>query len=247
MTAKYEIYKDVDSKFRFRLKAANNKIVVVSEAYENKTNCINGVNSIQKNCKANVEDKTIGQKINDPKYQIFVDSDLKFRFRLIAPNGQIIGASQAYNTKQSCKNGIEAVQDSCNAELEDLTKKQQTTKSSKEPKKQCELTETTGFAMMPPPNIVESGSTLTFEGWLINRETGEGIKNVKIDIMEHDLSFLPDKILGYGYTEEDGSFTIDWKAHPTDWWDNSVEMYAKFEGKQKCKPTRSANYKIRVV
>ncbi|MEJ2126671.1 MAG: hypothetical protein P8X84_04050, partial [Candidatus Bathyarchaeota archaeon] len=78
----------------------------------------------------------------------------------------------------------------------------------------------------------ESGSVVTFEGWLINNKTGEGIKNAKIDIIEYDRSFLPDKILISGNTAEDGRFSIEWEAHPGDWWDNSVEVYSKFSGKQ---------------
>lgn len=246
MSAKYQIYQDVQEKYRFRLKSANNKIVVVSEAYENKTSCINGVKSIQQNCQANVEDKTLGQKINNPKYEIFVDSDLKFRFNLVAANGQVVGSSEAYNSKQGCKKGIEAVKNSCNAQIVELTTNQDNTVASKEIE-QCEYTETTGIAMMPPPNVVESGSVVTFEGFLINNKTGEGIKNAKIDIIEHDPSFLPDNVLISGSTAEDGSFNIEWKAHPGDWWDNSVEIYSKFSGKQNCKPTRSANYTIKVV
>lgn len=246
MSAKYEIYKDIQEKFRFRLKAANNKVVVVSEGYENKTNCINGVNSIKQNCQVNVQDKTIGQKISDPKYEIFVDSDLKFRFNLVAPNGRIIGSSEAYTSKQGCKKGIEAVKNSCDAKIVDLTPNQQNIVAPKEIE-QCGYTETTGIAMMAPPNVVESGSIVTFEGWLINNKTGEGIKRAKIEIIENDRSFLPDKILISGNTAEDGSFSIDWEAHPGDWWDNSVEIYSKFSGKQKCKPTRSATYKIKVV
>lgn len=246
MSAKYQIYKDIQEKYRFRLKATNNKIVVVSEAYENKTNCINGVKSIQKNCQAPVEDKTLGQKINNPKYEIFVDSDLKFRFNLIAANGQIIGSSEAYSSKQGCKKGIEATKNSCNAQIDDLANNQDNIVAPKKIE-QCEYTEATGIAMMAPPNVVESGSMVTFEGWLINSKTGEGIKNAKIDIREYDRSFLPDNILISGSTAEDGSFNIEWKAHPGDWWDNSVEIYSKFSGKQNCKQTRSANYKIKVV
>ncbi|MCJ7721663.1 DUF1508 domain-containing protein [Candidatus Bathyarchaeota archaeon] len=52
MKAKYQVYKDTAGKFRFRLRAANNKIVAVSEAYERKTSCINGVKSVKKMCLA---------------------------------------------------------------------------------------------------------------------------------------------------------------------------------------------------
>jgi len=247
LKAKYQVYKDIKGKYRFRLKAPNNKIVVVSEAYESKSSCLNGVTSIQKNCKSKVEDKTVGEKLDNPKYEIFVDSDLKFRFNLIAANGEIIGSSEAYSSKQGCKKGIEAVKNSCDAEVEELETTQDRKKIENVAEKQCENTEITGIAMLSPPNVVESGSVVSFEGWLINSKTGEGIKNAIIEILEHDRSFLSDKVLISGTTEEDGSFNINWNAHPADWWDNTVEIYSKFEGKQKCKPSRSANYKIKVV
>ena len=84
LKAKYQVYKDVGGKYRFRLRAANNKIVVVSEAYESKSSCMNGVESVQKNCQSQIEDKTIGgERLPNPKYEIFADADLKFRFNLI--------------------------------------------------------------------------------------------------------------------------------------------------------------------
>ena len=59
LSAKYQVYKDIGGKYRFRLRAANNKILAVSEAYESKAGCINGVQSVKKNCQSQIEDKTI--------------------------------------------------------------------------------------------------------------------------------------------------------------------------------------------
>jgi len=83
----YQVYKDTAGKFRFRLRAANNKIVAVSEAYESKASCINGVKSVQNNCKSKIEDKTIkAEPLQHPKYEVFTDIASKFRFNLSAPN-----------------------------------------------------------------------------------------------------------------------------------------------------------------
>ena len=46
---KFEIYKDKAGEFRFRLKARNGEIVLVSEGYKKKDSCINGVASVIKN------------------------------------------------------------------------------------------------------------------------------------------------------------------------------------------------------
>jgi len=44
-----------------------------------------------------------------PKFEIYKDAAGKFRFRLKAPNGEIIASGEAYESKDSCKNGIESV------------------------------------------------------------------------------------------------------------------------------------------
>lgn len=57
--AKFEIYEDSAGKFRFRLRAANNEIVAVSEAYESKSRCKSGIEAVKENAaKAKVEDLT---------------------------------------------------------------------------------------------------------------------------------------------------------------------------------------------
>jgi uncharacterized protein YegP (UPF0339 family) len=122
MPKKYQLYKDVNGKFRFRLRAENNKIVAVSQVYEQHASCLNGIKSIQMNCKADIEDLTVeGPRIVNPKYQIFYDKSCGYRFHLNAKNGEIIAASEGYETKEGCLNGVNAVKTSCDAEIEDLT------------------------------------------------------------------------------------------------------------------------------
>ena len=58
---------------------------------------------------------------------------------------------------------------------------------------------------------------------------------------------MNDKVLVSGVTGKNGSFNIDWKSYQADWWDDSVEIYARFKGTENYKPIRSANYRIRVV
>jgi uncharacterized protein YegP (UPF0339 family) len=43
------------------------------------------------------------------KFELFADKAGKFRFRLKAANGEIIAVSEAYESKASAKNGIDAV------------------------------------------------------------------------------------------------------------------------------------------
>ncbi|MGD2249682.1 MAG: YegP family protein [Candidatus Methanofastidiosia archaeon] len=44
-----------------------------------------------------------------PKFEVFTDAKGEYRFRLKAPNGEIIAASEGYTTKAGCLNGIESV------------------------------------------------------------------------------------------------------------------------------------------
>jgi len=248
LKAKYQVYRDTAGKFRFRLRAANNKIVAVSEAYERKAGCMNGVKSVQKNCGGPIEDKTIGaETLPHPKYEVFTDAASKYRFNLSAPNGEIIAASEAYETKQNCMNGIEAVQKSCDAEIEDLTITQTVEEAPEVHAEPAIGAVDTALKMSCPPTSVDLNSIVTFEGKLMTSDTSKGVGNAEIDIYERDRSFMSDDVLVSGMTNKDGNFNIDWKAKQQDWWDDSVEVYARFEGDEKHNPSQTDSYRIRVL
>jgi uncharacterized protein YegP (UPF0339 family) len=247
LNAKYQVYKDTEGKFRFRLRAANNKIVAVSEAYERKAGCINGIKSVQKNCGAHVEDKTAGaEPLTHPKYEVFMDAASKYRFNLSASNGEIIAASEGYETKQNCMNGIEAVQRSCDAEIEDLTVEQ------KEPETvaMVEPAEDAGESHLElycPPTSVNWNTIVTFEGKLTNKDTGKPVAGAEVGIWEKDRSFMGDNLLVSGMTKDDGTYSIDWKAKQQDWWDDSVEVFAWFAGTGNYTASKTEPRKIRVL
>jgi len=120
MPPKFQMFKDAAEKFRFRILAENGEIVAASEAYEAYANCIKGINSVKKNCASEIEDLTINdRKVLHPKYQIFKDAAEKYRFHLKASNGEIIAASEGYETKDSALTGINVVKRSDNAEIDD--------------------------------------------------------------------------------------------------------------------------------
>ena len=204
MPAKYQVYRDMAGKFRFRLRAENNKIVAVSEAYERKAGVINGVKSVQSNCQSKIEDKTIqAEKISNPKFEMFTDVASKYRFNLKAANGEIIAASEGYETKQGCMNGIKAVQNSCSAEIEDLT----VTQAVEETKMVEESGSITTKLVFDPPKSVKKGSIVKLDGKLVRADTEEGISHVKIQIMDADRSFMKDDIVTFAETNADGFFT----------------------------------------
>jgi uncharacterized protein len=43
------------------------------------------------------------------KFEVYTDKAGEYRFKLKAPNGEIIAISEGYSSKKSCMNGIESV------------------------------------------------------------------------------------------------------------------------------------------
>lgn len=253
-------------KYRFRLRATNNEIVAVSEAYESKASCVNGVKSVQSNCESHVEDQTKGMKeLTNPKYEIFTDAAGEFRFRLKASNGEIIAASEGYETKEGALNGVEAVQRSCGAEIEDLTV-EQTAETSAESCSAKVTTESITYQTIeeickaPTPGLnntvlllddlpgsVKSDVTITFTGKLTEHDTVEGVGCAEVSIYEHDRSFMRDDFLASGTTNNDGAFSIDWVAKQKDFWDNKIQVYALFRGTENYNPSKSDLKEVKVL
>lgn len=252
MNTKYQIYRDVAGKFRFRLRAENNQIVAVSEGYENHAGVLNGVKSVQSNCGSAIEDMTIETpRITNPKYQVFYDKSCGYRFHLNAKNGEIIAVSEGYETKEGCMNGIKAVQASCNAEIEDLTVKKPEVLNEPEVKTVeapsvvepemveapvCEDKELK-LELYDLPATIAKDEIVYFKGKISENCQGKG--KISVSIREHDRSFFFDKVLAIGYAEEDGSFTIGWRANTFDFWDNKGEIYAQYDRAEKPKHIRS--------
>ena len=103
--------KTVKTGIKFNLKAGNGEIIATSEIYTTEKACMNGIESVKKNCVAPVEDQTVEnfEVLKHPKFEVYTDKAGEFRFRLKARNGEIIAASEGYKKKASCLNGIESV------------------------------------------------------------------------------------------------------------------------------------------
>lgn len=97
MAGKFECYLDKAGEHRFRLKAGNGETILSSEGYKSKTSCMNGIKSVQKNCK---DPKCFEKKTTDGG---------KFRFNLKSTNGQVVGTSQNYSSESGRDNGIQSV------------------------------------------------------------------------------------------------------------------------------------------
>lgn len=107
------VIKTVKTGCKFDLKASNGEVILTSEVYTKEDACRQGIASVQKNAAiAGVEDQTAEgfEQVKHPKFEMYADKAGKFRFRLKARNGEIIGVSEDYNSKASCQNGIASVQ-----------------------------------------------------------------------------------------------------------------------------------------
>lgn len=169
------------------------------------------------------------------KFEVYKDVSGKFRFRLRAPNNRIVALGEGYNTKTACLNGVNAIKEYNDAEIEDLT------------------TGYTTLILDIPPNHAKKDSTITFTGKLISDDSGEGVAGATIAIYdENDLydvferTYMEDDHMVSGETRSDGTFSIQWKVKEMDWWDNTVEVYAKFRGTTSYKPSKSNKYTITV-
>ena len=49
MAAKFKVHKDKKGEYRFKLIAPNGNIIAISEGYQNKAGCLNGIESVKKN------------------------------------------------------------------------------------------------------------------------------------------------------------------------------------------------------
>jgi uncharacterized protein YegP (UPF0339 family) len=56
--------------------------------------------------------KLIKKKVTrNAKFEVYKDKAGEYRFRLKAPNGEIIAVSEGYRSKKSCMNGIQSVKE----------------------------------------------------------------------------------------------------------------------------------------
>ena len=109
---KFVITTTKNGEYTFNLKATNGHVILTaSESYSSEDGVKGGIESVQKNALAHVEDQTVEnfETLTHPKYEVYQDKAGEYRFRLKAKNGQNIGKSEGYKTKASCLNGIESV------------------------------------------------------------------------------------------------------------------------------------------
>lgn len=107
---KFEISLRKNGEVQFNLKATNGQVILTSEGYKTKAACLNGVESVKKNC------------LEDARFERKEAKNGKPYFNLKASNGQVIGASQMYASAKTMENGIASVKKNApEAAVVDLT------------------------------------------------------------------------------------------------------------------------------
>jgi len=108
----FKLKTSTNGMFYFVLEAGNNMVIGTSELYTTNSSAVEGITSVQT---ASGDAETIADLTTSSataqlgQFQVFLDGGGKFRFRLIAGNGEPILASQSYTEKNSALNGIDSV------------------------------------------------------------------------------------------------------------------------------------------
>jgi uncharacterized protein YegP (UPF0339 family) len=97
MPASFIIRKAVNGQFHFNLTAANNKTILSSETYRDKSGAQAGIQSVKANCAA------------DANHDRRTSSGGDAYFVLLAANKEVIGRSETYSSKSSMERGIASV------------------------------------------------------------------------------------------------------------------------------------------
>lgn len=95
--ARVEVGAGETGKFHFNFFARNGQIVVSSEAYESEAAAYNGAFAVQT------------EGASDAAYAVKQNASGGFYFTVTALNGQVIGISQQYTTRQSATDAVAAV------------------------------------------------------------------------------------------------------------------------------------------
>lgn len=117
-----EIKPSRDGRFVYIIRAANTQLIAKSaQTYASVATCKSAVASVAKIAKTvPVEDRShvSNEKFKYPKFELYIDNEDKYRFRLCASNGQnLLTCARGYAKKSACKNAIASVTINCVGEI----------------------------------------------------------------------------------------------------------------------------------
>jgi small-conductance mechanosensitive channel len=102
-------------------------------------------------------------------------------------------------------------------------------------------TNTVLFLNAPSDHVIR-GSSIVITGNLVEETSGNPVSDMTVKIFDKDIG--GDDQMASGITEKDGRFNIEWIAKKMDPSDNTVEIYAKFEGNDNYLKSESKKYII---
>ncbi|NMA59914.1 MAG: hypothetical protein GX959_04905 [Clostridiales bacterium] len=109
------LYKDFKNKYRLRFRASNGKTLAHSQAFDRKLEASTAAaNIIDIGRLANYTDTTKFDYIpvvGIPTYEVFLDSDFRYRYKLVSSNGRVLLASQSFINKWNCINAVQGLKD----------------------------------------------------------------------------------------------------------------------------------------
>ena len=100
----------------------------------------------------------------------------------------------------------------------------------------------TSLILDQPSISIEVGSKVMFTGKLVEADSGDPVASATVRILDADVG--GDDLLASGVTKSDGGFGIEWAAKETDLRHNAAEIYARFEGDDDHRQSKSAQYTI---
>jgi hypothetical protein len=98
-TARFFVFRGLDGKYYFNLRAGNGQIVLQSQAYTRRASAVAGTQSVREN------------GLQAGRYEVREASNGQHYFVLKAANGQVIGASELYAGKSNAERGAETVRE----------------------------------------------------------------------------------------------------------------------------------------
>lgn len=92
---KYEVFPEAGF-FKYRLKASNGEILIVSQGYSAKTGALSGIETLKRNMETGT-------------FEIYTDKNNFSQFALKGNAGRIIALGEFYDSKKRCESAIESV------------------------------------------------------------------------------------------------------------------------------------------
>ncbi len=102
----------------------------------------------------------------------------------------------------------------------------------------------TSISLQASPSPTYIGNIITFTG-IVSDSNGIGIQNALVSI-KMDTPLYPDPVMAQGHTNSDGQFSIDWISHKPNWYSNTGNFYAIFDGSSNLSSSRSQEISVSV-